>query len=122
MLKQGVAANVPFNFDVQNVRMAAGHYAVVPLSTASGLIQLQNRETGKSILVIAPISLSTYTSKKAESGMIIFHRYGNRYFFSEVWTPNGLRCRTKPSKVEREMEAGTGKQVASVSIPLAAGQ
>ena len=56
--------------------------------------------------------------------MIIFHRYGDRYFFSEVWTPNGLRGRANPSKLEREIQAsGADKQVAVVSIPLAgAGQ
>jgi hypothetical protein len=56
--------------------------------------------------------------------MIIFHRYGDRYFFSEVWTAYGLRGRTQPSKLEREIQASSAdKQVALVSIPLAgAGQ
>ncbi len=120
----GVAANVPFNFTVETVRMPAGDYSLVPLSSTSGVIQLLNRETGKSILVNAPSSLSAYTSKGAETGMIIFHRYGNRYFFSEVWTPNGVEGRAKPSKLEREIQAsGAGKQAAMVSVRLAgAGQ
>jgi hypothetical protein len=119
----GVAANVPFNFTVENSRMPAGDYLLVPTSSTSGVIQLLNRETGKSILVNAPSTLAAYTRNGAESGVIIFHRYGDRYFFSEVWTPNGVAGHAKPSKLEREIQASTGKQVAVVSVPLAgAGQ
>ena len=118
----GVVANVPFNFTVDTVRMPAGDYTLLPTSHTSGVIQLQNRETGKSALVNAQSTLSAYRSKGQESGVIIFHRYGDRYFFAEVWTPNGLRGRTNPSKLEREIQAN-GADVAVVSIPLAgAGQ
>ncbi len=119
----GVVANVPFNFTVETVKMPAGEYTVQPLSTASGVIQMLNVETGKSVLMSAPASLSIHKGQAAERGKIIFHRYGDRYFFSEVWTPYGLRGHAKPSKLEREIEAGNGNQVALVSIPLAgAGQ
>ena len=119
----GVAANVPFNFTVGTEKMPAGEYTVQPVSTANGVIQMLNVETGKSVLVSAPGMLSIHKGQADERGMIIFHRYGDRYFFSEVWTPNGLRGRTQPSKLEREIEAGNGNQVALVSIPLAgAGQ
>jgi uncharacterized membrane protein YtjA (UPF0391 family) len=119
-----VVANVPFNFTVQSVSMPAGEYTLKPISTTSGVLQVLNVESGKSILVKAPSMLSTYKSKGSESGMIIFHRYGNRYFFSEVWTPNGLRGGTNPSKLEREIQSSSAeKQVALVSIHLAgAGQ
>src|ERR1700724_2849991 len=85
----GVVANVPFNFTVETVKMPAGEYTVQPLSTANGVIQMLNVETGKSVLVSAPASLSIHKGQAAERGMIIFHRYGDRYFFSEVWTPYG---------------------------------
>ena len=119
-----VVANVPFNFTVQSVSMPAGEYTLKPISTTSGVLQVLNVESGKSILVKAPSILSTYKGKGSESGKLIFHRYGNRYFFSEVWTPNGLRGRANPSKLEREIQASSAeKQVALVSIPLAgAGQ
>jgi hypothetical protein len=122
--QSGVVANVPFNFTVETVKMPSGEYTLQPLSTASGVIQLMNRETGKSVLVNASGLLSIHKGKGEETGMIIFHRYGDRYFFSEVWTPYGIRGHAKPSKLEREIQASTAeKQVALVSIPLAgAGQ
>jgi hypothetical protein len=119
-----VVANVPFNFTVQTVRLTSGEYRLKPTSTTSGVIEILNCKSGESIFVKAPSMLSTYKRKGTESGRIIFHRYGDRYFFSEVWTPDGLRGRANPSKQEREIQASSaGEQVALVSIPLAgAGQ
>jgi hypothetical protein len=115
----GVVANVPFNFIVETVKMPAGEYTLQPTSRSSGVIQMLNRETGESVLVSAQSLLSTYKGKETEPGKLIFHRYGDRYFFSEVWTPNGLRGRAMPSKLEREIQASSAdKQVALVSIPL----
>jgi hypothetical protein len=56
---------------------------------------------------------------------VIFHRYGDRYFFSEVWTADGgLRGKVMPSKLERETRnnAGDEKQMALISIPVSVGQ
>jgi hypothetical protein len=119
----GVAANVPFNFTVGTEKMPAGEYTVRPVSTANGVLQMLSVETGKSVLVNAPSTLSIHKGKESELGKIIFHRYGDRYFFSEVWTPYGLKGHAKPSKLEREIAAGNGGEVALVSIPFAgAGQ
>jgi hypothetical protein len=121
--QNGVVANVPFNFTVATEKMPAGEYTVQPVSTANGVLQILNVETGKSVLVSAPSQLSSRKGQGTETGMIIFHRYGDRYFFAEVWTQNGLRGRTQPSKLEREIEAGNRNQVALISIPFAgAGQ
>ena len=120
----GVVANVPFNFIVETTKMPAGEYTLQPISKTSGVIQILNRETGESVLVCAPSLLSIHNGKDDGTGKLIFHRYGDRYFFSEVWTPNGLRGRAMPSKLEREIQASSAdRQVALVSIPLAgAGQ
>lgn len=114
----GVVANVPFNFTVETVRMPAGDYTLAPTSATSGVLQIMNRETGASVLVNAQNLLATHKGKDTEPGMIIFNRYGDRYFFSEVWTPSGLKGHAKPSKLEREIQASSA-QVAVVRIPLA---
>jgi len=115
----GVVADVPFNFTAESVKMPAGQYTLNPISKTSGLIQMRNVNTGESILVNAQGLLSTHQGKGEESGLIIFHRYGDRYFFSEVWTPYGLRGRVRPSKLEREIQAGNAEKLALVHIPLA---
>jgi len=113
-------ANIPFDFNVKGVTMPAGEYTLEPVSTTSGSIRILNHETRKSVMVLAPSTVSTYKGTSEESGKVIFHRYGDRYFFSEVWTPSGLRGRVLPSSLERELQASNrDQQMASVSIPLA---
>ena len=111
-----VLADVPFDFTVQNVTMPAGQYALQPLSNTSDAIRIVNLETRHSVGVLASRTLSAYKGKDTESGKLIFNRYGDRYFFSEVWTPS-LRGRVAPSKQERAIQAiGAERQMASVTI------
>src|SRR5580658_1771023 len=73
----GVVANVPFNFTVNNVGMSAGQYTLTLNSATSGVIQIQNRETGAAVFVNAQRQITTHKGQ-GEEGTIIFHRYGNR--------------------------------------------
>jgi len=71
--------------------------------------------------VMAAPGQSAADNAGTTTGKVIFHRYGERYFLSEIWTPNGPTGRVTPSKAERELKANGGeKQMASVGIPLAA--
>ena len=112
-----VVADVPFDFTAQTVTVPAGRYALQTLSRTSGLIRIMNLETRRSVVVLASSTLSTYNGKDTESGKLIFHRYGDQYFFSEVWTPSGLRGCATPSRQEREIKArGAERQIAFVRI------
>ena len=112
-------ANIPFQFTVATVSMPAGDYSLAALQTASGVLKIQNLATGRCALVMAPGTLSTYKGEPTDAGKVIFHRYGDRYFFSEVWSPGGLRGRTQPPKLEQELRASNpGTQMASVDITL----
>ena len=121
----GAVAKIPFDFTVQTVTLPAGEYSVQRVYQSSDAIRIQNVATGHSALVLAAKPLSKYKGNKKEEGKVVFHRYADRYFFAEVWTPNGGLCgATMPSKLERELQANGGeKQMALVIIPLAgAGQ
>jgi len=112
-------ANIPFDFTVQNVTLPAGEYSLQATSaTLSGLVQITNADTRKTVMVMAAPSLSSHKGKADGNGKLIFHRYGDRYFFAEVWSPNGPTGGVMPSKLERELQSSEGKQMASVIIPL----
>jgi hypothetical protein len=114
----GAVAKVPFNFTVSSATMPAGEYSLRPAGT-SGVIMIQNLETGRTVYVQAPNTSSILHGNKEETGTIAFHRYGDRYFFSEVWTPEGLHGRSAPGKLERELKSSSAeRQMASVSVPL----
>jgi hypothetical protein len=114
---QATVADIPFDFTVQSATMHAGHYKLWATSMSSQLMQISNAQTGQSVLVLAPESGSTPVNDKT-TAKLIFHRYGDRYFLSEVRTPGSIRS-ALPSKMEREYRARySEKERASISIPL----
>jgi hypothetical protein len=124
--QQKAVANIPFAFAVSDKTMPAGQYTIQPASmTYRGLVRVQNTANGESALVLASASNASYKTTEKVEAKVIFHRYGDRYFFSEIWTANGNLCgKVQPSKLEREtrLNAGDTKQMALVSIPLSVGR
>lgn len=81
VLAQTIAtANIPFNFNLQERRLPQGKYQVIQLS--SGFIELRG-EDGKAYAV--SLALPSDRVGGAE-GKLVFHRYGDQYFLSEVQT------------------------------------
>jgi hypothetical protein len=121
-------ANIPFAFTILDKTMPAGQYTIQATSLSmKGTIRFQNVANGHSAAVLAPSNSASYTThEKNAQAKVIFHRYGDRYFFSEVWTADGLLTgKAMPSKLERETRlssSGNEKQMASVSIPVSVGQ
>jgi hypothetical protein len=124
--QQKAVANIPFAFKVSDKTMPAGQYTIRQGSTSiRGVVHVQNTANGESALVLASASNSSYKPTDKDEAKVIFHRYGDHYFFSEIWTANGNLCgKVQPSKLEREtrLNAGDAKQMALVSIPLSAGR
>jgi hypothetical protein len=124
--QQKAVANIPFSFKVSDKTMPAGQYTIGQASTSHyGLVRVQNTANGDSALVLASASNASYKPTDNDKAKVIFHRYGDRYFFSEIWTANGNLCgKALPTKLEREtrLNAGDAKQMALVSIPLSVGR
>ncbi len=113
---QTAVANIPFEFTVQNTTLPAGAYSLAPLNQTSGVVEIMNSDTGKAIAVLTMPSDRT----RPQTPKIVFHVYGDRYFLSEIRTPNGRQGYVKPSRTERELQASSGLQMASLAVPLGA--
>jgi hypothetical protein len=124
--QEKAVANIPFAFAVSDKTMPAGQYTIQRASKSDVFnVRVQSVATGESAMVLAPSSNASYTTKEDVQAKVIFHRYGDRYFFSEIWTADGsLRGKVQPSKLEREtrLNASDEKQMALVSIPVSVGQ
>jgi hypothetical protein len=111
--RQGdVVANIPFPFVVAHQTLPAGHYIVSPANAgALGIHDANNRGT------FVPTQ-STQRSAKDNSCKLVFHRYGDRYFLSEVWVAGNSNGRTLfRSRAERELaESGKEKVIAEVTL------
>jgi hypothetical protein len=99
-------ATVPFDFTVGQTRMPAGTYEISPLSHA---ILIRDSKTAKSIL-------SLFNSEEPSRGdstpKLVFHRYGDKYFLSQVSRGHGGAVMQLPtSKLEEEV------RIAGSSVP-----
>jgi hypothetical protein len=94
-------ADIPFAFTVGNHTLPPGRYTVTRLSEqALKIVNSQNQGT---------FALNNRVEGRApDSSKMVFHRYGNAYFLSEIWV-SGSRTGTKVvrSRLEEEL---AGKQ------------
>jgi hypothetical protein len=111
--RQGdVIADIPFPFVVARQTLPAGHYVVSPANAdALGIHDANNRGT------FVPTQ-STQRSANDNSCKLVFHRYGDTYFLSQVWVAGNSNGRTLfRSRAERELaERGKEKVIAEVTL------
>jgi hypothetical protein len=91
--------NIPFSFLVGNHQMPSGEYVVT--HAANGILRMSNTENPSSGLLT---SVQAVESRTSQPPKLVFHRYVDSYFLSEVWTGDGRIGRQLPrSKAEREL-------------------
>ena len=94
-----IRANIPFEFAVGKTTAPAGTY--VFSFQAEGVVRMQLLGTGSRFLVTNP-DRCTGTQKPE----LVFHRYGNQYFLSGIWTTSTSRVIPMSPK-EREANKTT---------------
>ncbi|MCU1294943.1 MAG: hypothetical protein JWP08_3793 [Bryobacterales bacterium] len=73
-------ADVPFNFQVGDTAMPAGHYSV---KNARGILTVAQTDGKKSVFRLTmPAARRTATP----DGKLMFNRYGEDYYLTNVWT------------------------------------
>lgn len=94
---QDLVANIPFEFMTATTTLPAGDYTVKELS--SGVL-LQNRAEHASAFVM---TIPAQAKRGPVDSKLIFNRYGNRYFLSEIWSSESEIGKQLP-KSAREKE------------------
>jgi hypothetical protein len=100
---QKLRANIPFEFAVGDKTLAAGEYVVGQITTLdNSIIRVQENSGGRSA---ARLTNTVQASAAKSRGMLVFHRYGSRYFLSQIWTAGSAEGREMlKSKSERAVE------------------
>ena len=75
-----IDAYVPFDFSVGQTVMAEGNYQVQSISETVEVVQ--NEASHASASLIKAIHVQ---SAGDHGAMLVFHRYGNQYFLSQIW-------------------------------------
>jgi hypothetical protein len=95
--------NIPFSFNVGHNTLPAGEYIVEPQTNDSQTVWLLTTRDGSARVVFT--TFSARDNQTQEQVKLVFHKYDNEYFLSQVWTPgnNSGRELRKPL-AERQLE------------------
>jgi len=101
-----VRAKVPFSFAVGSSILPAGEYSLQTLGFGNALA-MRNRDANVTKLVLSTVC----QSRTATKNKLIFHRYGDAYFLSQIWTEgNSLGYEIPKSAREKEMATNYSKE------------
>jgi opacity protein-like surface antigen len=98
--QQSLVVTIPFDFTAGNTTLPAGDYSVQTWSKDRSVLMMQRTDQSASLVIptMAAISIKPQSESK-----LVFHRYGDRYFLSQVWTAGNPHGR-ELSKSKREKE------------------
>ena len=102
-----LVAQVPFEFIVGDKTLAAGEYKLRTVTSAGEALLIKNADAGDAaIRMTSPIG---YDHSKTFA-RLVFHRYDNRYFLSQVWMSGEsggrqLRESAQERAIDRELAA-----------------
>ena len=103
-------ADIPFDFTVGSATLPAGTYTVT--EATPGVLLIRNDNPGPDpAFVLANL---VETTKAQDSAKLIFHRYGNSYFLSEVWAADAF---PGYSVVKSPEEISASKELTSANRP-----
>ena len=98
-----LTANIPFDFSVADKKLPAGKYWInrSKLSTGDLIIQIKSTNGHENI---SRLTIPVITVNATKDASLVFHRYGDEYFLSEIWPAGGVTGRELPkSRAEREL-------------------
>jgi hypothetical protein len=112
---QSLRVNIPFDFVVGNTTLPAGEYALRPLSPVGSIVGIKQVDGSAAMIVVTRPADQTGQTTEAR---LIFHRYGNECFLSQIWTGvNGLQL--NKSKREQEMAVVGRPAEFALTLPMA---
>ena len=99
---------IPFDFSVGAKTFPAGVYSVTRVNQEKIMLRLSSEDGREAINVITSPVQAKESPKTAK---LIFRRYGETYFLSQIWEPDDVDGRQLPkSRTERSVERDLTKR------------
>ena len=115
-----IRANIPFDFIVRGKTLPAGNYEIERVTDEPGSLLLRNVNYKHDHIVFETESMEG--RRIANHNVLVFNRYGDEYFLSEVVTAGEQTGRElAPTKTERSLKREMAKNQAqpeSVTVAL----
>ena len=115
---QKVVANIPFTFNVGQTELPAGKYTITVVNPSSDrrVLQIRNADGRLS----AMIQTTSVLRNTAGDTKLVFHRYGDRYFFAQAQMAGDATSlaavKSKAERAEKEALAKAGKKSVVVTV------
>ena len=112
---QTATVDLPFGFQLANQQFPAGKYQVTG-GPGQAAVLLRGVDSKRAMFIL---SIPLHSERTRDVSSLVFHRYGNRYFLSEIWLAGSTYGRALPkSTAEREV-ARSWAESASEAIAFA---
>lgn len=107
-----VVANVPFDFQVGNKKLPAGEYLVQ--TPQSSVVRISTLDKSESVMTLVQ---AAERGSAASGAKLIFNRYGDDHFLSQIWTAGSNRG-VQLQQSRREQEMAARKDASTVAVAL----
>ena len=109
-----VQANVPFAFTSQDKAMPAGNYEIIALNDQ--VLEVWNLDAQRGRVLLKQIAVQ---SSQAQDPKLVFHKYGNRYFLSQIWSRDShYGIEFAESKLEKEVKMADNRLPETVIVAM----
>ena len=109
-----IVADVPFGFTIRDHTLPAGSYAIRRLDAQPGVMEIRDTDGDRVLLFLTGSAQAAKGPKQTE---LIFDRFGDQYFLSEIFEAgNGTGAQVPKSRAERSLE----KEIATVKVSVPA--
>ena len=105
-----VRSNIPFDFTVEGKTVPAGTYTIGHEGYSPELLLLQSNDSKLQMIVGSNAAENQHGANKTK---LVFNRYKDQYFLSEIWVQGATRGRQIPRSA-REKELA--KEMASANL------
>ena len=109
-------ANIPFDFSAGKATLKAGDYQI---KTRGNALSIRTADGHRTILVNAPLAIGSRDRKGG--ARLVFNRYGDLYFLSQVWLTVDSGRQVFPSEAEsraREFQLSKGVKPERVEVAV----
>jgi hypothetical protein len=99
---------IPFDFSVRDTTFPAGVYSVTRVNQEKIMLRLSNEDSGEAVHIV---TIPVQAKKSPKTAKLIFRRYGDTYFLSQVWESDEIQGhQLLKSHTERSVERDLAKR------------
>ena len=113
-----IKANIPFDFNISEKKLPAGEYSVGRATNQSDdlIVSISDRDGHAKAI---RLSNTVVRSRPTGKALLVFHRYGDQYFLSQVWpagATTGREFRKSKSELEAQKQLARGGVAENVKV------